>query len=93
MNTCKKKLFFFQGFLAKNFLSIINFVRCLIYQVLVIDYLTVYHTIPTFNNSIKKKGLENAVGKGDNASSQHFLLFPPFFLLYQRVKSMFFINF
>ena len=35
--------------------------------------------------SLKKKALENTVGKGENASNQLFLLFPQCFLLYQRV--------
>ena len=37
--------------------------------------LTLYHTIPTFNDP-KKKPFENIMGKGENAGNQHFLLFP-----------------
>ena len=46
--------------------------------------LTLYHTIPIFNDPEKKKkkkrGVENIVGKGENAGNQHFLLFPQCFL-------------
>ena len=45
--------------------------------------LTLYHTIPTFNDP-KKKTLENTVGKGENAGNQHFLLFPLFSTLSER---------
>ena len=31
-----------------------------------------------------KRPFENIVGKGENADNQHFLLFPQFFLPYQR---------
>ena len=34
--------------------------------------------------TLKKKALENTVGKGENAGNQYFLLFPQSFLLYQR---------
>ena len=44
--------------------------------------LTLYHTIPTFNDP-KKKGLENT------GSNQHFLLFPQCFLPYLEGKSTF----
>ena len=38
--------------------------------------LTLYHTILTFNDPIKKKKkIENMV-TGENAGNQHFLLFP-----------------
>ena len=37
--------------------------------------------------TLKKKALENTVGKGENAGNQHFLLFPQYFLLYQGEKS------
>ena len=40
--------------------------------------LTLYHTIPTFNDP-EKEGLENIVGKRENAGYQHFLLFPECF--------------
>ena len=37
-------------------------------------YLTLYHTLPTFNDPTAKKALENTVGKGKNSGDQHFLL-------------------
>ena len=37
-----------------------------------VDVLTLYYTILT----LKKKALENIVGKGENAGNEHFLLFP-----------------
>ena len=49
----------------------------------VMNYLTFYHTIPTFNNP-RKKPFENIVGKGENAGNQYLLLFPQCFLPYQR---------
>ena len=39
--------------------------------------------------TLKKKALENTVGKGENAGNQHFLLFPKCFLLYQGEKLLF----
>ena len=39
------------------------------------DFLTLYNTIPTFNNP-EKEGLENIVAKRENAGYQHLLLFP-----------------
>ena len=47
--------------------------------------LTLYHTIPT----LKKKPLENIVGKGENAGNQHSLFIPQGFLPSQRQKSSF----
>ena len=44
--------------------------------------LTLYRTIPTFNNHIKP--IENMVGKGENAGYQHFLPFPPYFLPFPK---------
>ena len=41
--------------------------------------LSLYHTIPTFNDP-EKKLLENIVGKEKNAGNQHFFLFPQCFL-------------
>ena len=52
------------------------------------DYLNLYHTIPTFNDP-EKEGLENIVGKRENAGHQHFLLFPQCFLPLQRQISIF----
>ena len=42
--------------------------------------LTLYHTIPTLNNPKNRGFFLTIVGKGENASDQHFLLFPPCFL-------------
>ena len=39
--------------------------------------------------TLKKKALENIVGKGENAGYQHFLLFTQCFLSCQRQKSSF----
>ena len=40
--------------------------------------------------TLKKKALENNMGKGENAGNQHFfLLFPQCFLVHQREKSSF----
>ena len=41
--------------------------------------LTIYNTIPTFNDP-EEKAFENIVGKEENAGNQHFLLFPQCFL-------------
>ena len=41
--------------------------------------LTLYHTIPTFNN-LEKKPFENFVGKGENAGNQPIVLFQQCFL-------------
>ena len=38
--------------------------------------LTLHHRIPTVNNP-EGKAFENIVGKGENTSNEHFLLFPP----------------
>ena len=45
--------------------------------------LTLYHTIPTFNDP-EKKSFENNVGKVENAGNQHFLLFPQCFLPFPK---------
>ena len=50
--------------------------------------LYLYHTIPTFNTSVKKP-FENIVGKGENAGNQHFLLFPQCFLPFLLQNSFF----
>ena len=39
--------------------------------------LTLYHTIPILNDH--EKNFENIVGKGENASNYHFLLYPQCF--------------
>ena len=52
------------------------------YNSLNIILLTLYLTIPSFNNnplSPKKKAFQNIVGKRGNASNQHFLLSPQCF--------------
>ena len=41
-----------------------------------------FTTQPQFLTTLKKKALENTVGKGENASYQHFLLSSQCFLLY-----------
>ena len=51
--------------------------------------LTLITTQPRLLTTLKKKALENTVGKGENAGNQHFLLFQECFLLYQREKSSF----
>ena len=52
------------------------------------DCLTLYHTILTVNDP-EKEGLENIVGKGENAGYQHFVIFPQCFLPLQRHISIF----
>ena len=52
------------------------------------DCLTLHNTIPTFNDP-EKEGLENTVGKRENAGYQHFLLFPQLFLPLHRQISIF----
>ena len=37
--------------------------------------------------TLTKNAIENNEGKGKNAASQHFFLFPQYLLLYQREKS------
>ena len=39
--------------------------------------------------TLKKKALENTVGKGEKAGDQYFLHFPQCFQFYQREKSSF----
>ena len=51
--------------------------------------LTLYDTIPTFNNLEKKKPFESIERKGENVGNQHFLLFPLSFLPYQRKTAPF----
>ena len=61
------------------------------------DFLTLYNTIPTFNDpekegletTLKKKGLENIVAKRENAGYHHLLLFPQLFLPLHRQISIF----
>ena len=53
--------------------------------------LSLYHTIPTFT-TMRKKPLENIVGKGENAGSQHFLLFPTMFSTHHQIIFHFFLN-
>ena len=51
--------------------------------------LTLYHTIPTFNNP-KEKGSGKHYGKkGENAGNQHFILFQKCFLFYRKEKLSF----
>ena len=51
--------------------------------------LTLYHTIPTFNNPKEEDFFENIVGKAENAGNHLFLHFPQCFLPCQRQKSLF----
>ena len=47
------------------------------------NWLTLYHTIPTFNDpEEKKKPSKKIVEKGENAGNKHFLLFPQCFQPY-----------
>ena len=46
--------------------------------------LTLNHTIPTFNDPVKKRAFQNVVEKGENAGNQHFLLFPHHLKILQR---------
>ena len=50
--------------------------------------LTLYHTIPTFN-TCGKENFENIVGKGENARTQHFLLFQQCYLFFPSQISEF----
>ena len=50
--------------------------------------LTVYHTVPTFND-VEKKPFENIVGKGENAGNQHFRLLLQCFLPFPKEISIF----
>ena len=43
------------------------------------NFLSLYHTIPTFNDPEEEDIFENIVGKGENAGNQHVLLFPTMF--------------
>ena len=53
-------------------------------------HLTLYHKMPNFNDSEKKKKTyQNIMGKGENAGNQHFLLFPPCFLPFSKEISIF----
>ena len=52
------------------------------------DFLTLYNTIPTFNDP-EKEALENIVAKRENAGYQHLLLFPQLFLPLHRQISIF----
>ena len=59
-------------------------------SILELHFLLLYHE-PFGKHSmiltaIKKKPSENIVGKGGNAGNQHFLLFPQYFLLFQRKR-------
>ena len=52
-----------------------------------------FATLSRLLTTLKKKALENAVGKGENAGGQHFLLFPQCFLLYKAKKTFLLPNF
>ena len=53
-----------------------------------LEELTHYNTMTTFE-ALKEKDFENIVGKGENAGSQHFLLFPQCFLTIPKIISVF----
>ena len=38
--------------------------------------------------NLRKKPFENIEEKGENTGNQHFLLFPPLFLLFQQIKGL-----
>ena len=48
------------------------------------------HIILTFN-TCGKESFRKHGGKGENAGNQHFLLFPPFFLLYANTNFNFWV--
>ena len=50
---------------------------------------TLFTTQSQILTTLKKKPLENSVGKGENAGNQHFLLFPQCFLLFPKQISIF----
>ena len=54
--------------------------------------LTLYHTIPTFNDPEGDGFFDNIVGKAENAGNQHFLIFPQCFLPLRTLKSFFFFS-
>ena len=55
----------------------------------IFSVLILHQTFPQLSTTLRKKALENTVGKGENAGNQHFLLFPQCFLTNQREKSSF----
>ena len=55
-------------------------IRLYVLCILILSHsLTLYHTIPTFND-LEKEPIENIVEKGENAGKKHFPLFPTIFL-------------
>ena len=54
--------------------------------------LTLYHTIPTFND-LKKENFENIVGKEENIGYQHFIPFPQCFIPFPKQNSVFWDTF
>ena len=53
--------------------------------------LTLYHSIPIFDNPEKRRAFENIEGKEENAGDQHFLLFPQCFLPFSKQTKNFFL--
>ena len=53
------------------------------YFILDLDVISLYHTVPTFNNP-QDKTFENIMEKGEYAGNQHLFLFPKCFLLYPK---------
>ena len=75
----------------RSFPFLSMFSKCLLHKVEIRDNKIKSNSlpqIPTFN-TLTKKALENIVGKGENASNQHFLLFPQCFLLFLKQLSIF----
>ena len=54
----------------------------------ILDHL-LFTTQSRLLTTLRKKALENTVGKGENAGNLHFVLFPQYFLRYQEEKSSF----
>ena len=55
--------------------------------------LTLYHTIPTFNDPPKRSLLKTLRGNGENASNQHFLHFPQYLLPFPQQISIISVKF
>ena len=45
-----------------------------------------FTTLPLLLTTLKKKPFENTVGKGENASKQHFLHFPQCFVTLSKTE-------
>ena len=60
---------------GQNILSVRDWETEEIYSHLT-TYVCIYHRIPTFVQTLRKKPIENIVEKGDNAGNQPFSTFP-----------------